>query len=89
MAAFTRRRLVVTLLVLWVVAGPLAAAFGPCAAMGDMCEGPCAAGLTAPAPPASGLALPLVDGVWHRPAEPAPAGVLRAPEPPPKPLLSA
>lgn len=43
--------LIVAVLLLWVVAGPVAAAFGECAAMGAMCEGPCGVHASALVPP--------------------------------------
>jgi hypothetical protein len=82
-----RRGAVIVALLLWVLAGPLAAAFGPCAAMGMMCEAPCGAG----APPASvseGLSsLPAVAAVVGSLPGELPTTTQKVPEPPPKQLL--
>jgi hypothetical protein len=75
-------------LVLWVVAGPLAAVFGACAAMGAMCEGPCGVGPCAilllvtltPALFVLGVAAPIVRAI--------PTIVVRLVDPPPRPILS-
>lgn len=37
----SRRLITVVVLVAWVSLGPIAMAFGSCAGMGAMCEGPC------------------------------------------------
>jgi hypothetical protein len=83
----TLRRLVtVTVLVGWVVLGPLAMAFGGCAGMGALCEGPC--GTTsyvfltstgrAAAPPVAELQVQFSDRLETTP--------LKVLEPPPKPV---
>jgi cytochrome c oxidase assembly factor CtaG len=74
-------------LVLWIVAGPLAAVFGACAAMGAMCEGPCGVGpcailfLVAVAP------VLLVLGVTVPIVRSAPTIVVRLFDPPPRGVL--
>jgi hypothetical protein len=79
------RGLVTTVvLVVWVLLGPIAMAFGGCAGMGAMCEGPC--GLTSCVVP-----------VWTSAAMPSPVvylgfglsdhfptTLLEIPEPPPR-----
>jgi len=52
----TRRgTITVVVLVLWVLLGPLAVALGSCAAMGAMCEGPCATSSCAILSPTCGI----------------------------------
>lgn len=84
-----RAAVVVMLLLVWGVFVPMAMAADHCAAMGGMCEGPCAASATV-TPPAVPTAIYLLS---RAPAEPAPPILqleLSCLEPPPKSLsLSA
>ena len=48
----SRRVVTVFALAIWVLLGPVAMAFGGCAAMGAMCEGPCGAAACAVLAPA-------------------------------------
>jgi hypothetical protein len=74
-------------LVLWTVAGPLAAVFGACAAMGAMCEGPCGMGpcalllliMATPVLLVLGNTMPLV--------RPVPMIMVRLLDPPPRSVL--
>ena len=74
--------------VLWVVAGPLAAVFGACAAMGAMCEGPCGVG------PGAVLLLVMLTpvllllGLTASIGRSVPMGLVRLIDPPPRPALS-
>jgi hypothetical protein len=83
------RNATIVALLLWVLAGPLAAAFGPCASMGMMCEGTCGAA-TCPASvsgaPTVLLLIAEVAGLLLD--EPARAAD-RTPDPPPKPSRPA
>jgi hypothetical protein len=82
------RTIALIALVLWVVAGPLAAVFGACAAMGAMCEGPCGVGPCAilllvtlsPVLFVLGITAPIVRSL--------PTIAVRLVDPPPRPALS-
>jgi hypothetical protein len=75
----------VLVLLLWVLAGPLASAYGPCASMGTMCEAPCGTGAR-PASVSDGLSiLPAVAAVLGTRPDQLPATTQKVPEPPPKP----
>lgn len=74
--------------VLWVFAGPLAAVFGACAAMGALCEGPCGVG-----PCAVLLLLTLTPllfalGSTASVGRSVPMALVRLLDPPPRPALS-
>jgi hypothetical protein len=79
-----------TLLIIWVLAPPLAAASGACIAMSGVCEGPCgAASCTTVIRVASGV-LPAVADVIGRALDSFPSAPLRLPDLPPRsPLLLA
>jgi hypothetical protein len=82
------RTIALIALVLWFVAGPLAAVFGACAAMGAMCEGPCGVG-----PCAILLIVPLAPvlfllGITAPIVRPLPTIAVRLVDPPPRPVLS-
>jgi hypothetical protein len=82
-----KRRLVETslMLALWVLVGPLAMAFGPCAAMGMPCEGTCSAATPSPTERVDTASLmPLVAAVADPAVEEPSSPSLRIPEPPPK-----
>ena len=72
--------------VLWILAGPLAAAFGACAAMGMMCEGPCGAANCSLLPAPTG-ALPLFAMLAVPEAHHPPRVLLSIPELPPESTL--
>ena len=85
-----RTALVMAILLVWVLAAPLASATGACAAMGGTCEAPCGAGSCALITRATPTILAVVGGL----PVPAPdrfhSTSLRLPELPPRsPLLSA
>jgi len=72
----------------WLVAGPLAVLYGPCAIMCDTCD------MTCPAAPgvehAPGVApVAALDELSATRAEPSLTVALTPPAPPPKPLFSA
>jgi len=70
--------------VLWLIVGPWVMAFGPCAAMGMECGGPCAAP-SSPTPRLQTAALmPLVAIVAERSVPDPAAPSLTVPQPPPK-----
>jgi hypothetical protein len=84
------RALTVIVALLWLAAGPLAMAFGGCAGMAGMCEGPCGTGCPTVAVPQADSALPLVSMSVPPRAETVPSPALRVAELPPRPaLLSA
>src|SRR5712692_5883155 len=71
-----------------VFLAPVAMAFGGCAAMTAMCEGPCGAsscGVMSTAPHSIWLG-PVAD-LAPEPPEPLPTANLSSPDPPPKPIL--
>jgi hypothetical protein len=72
------------LLVFWVLAGPLAASFGACAAMGSMCEGPCGVGPCAIFVPTALPIAPMIAAVETQPFNAPPSMALPLPELPPK-----
>lgn len=90
-AMHQRRRLIaVIVVVVWVVAGPLVMAFGGCAGMASMCEGPCGIGCPVVAVHQADSVLPLVSVSTPAAAEFFPSLVLRVAELPPRPaFLSA
>jgi len=77
------------MLALWIVAGPLGMAFGPCAEIGMTCQVSCGT-LSSPvrvpevSAPAHVVATTVVQAV-----DEIPAGSPRVPDPPPKSLLPA
>ena len=73
------------LLLFWALAGPVAASFGACAAMGAMCEGPCGVGPAIYSVPTALRVVPVLASVENQPFR-APLPVsLPLPETPPKP----
>ena len=80
----TCRWLGLLIAVLWVLAGPIAMAFGGCAAMGGMCEAPCGAAAYAPQAPTEQPILPLVVVLFASPREHVPSVALRVAELPPR-----
>jgi hypothetical protein len=84
-----KSRAVVTwvVLALWVLAGPFATAFGACAAMGAMCEGPCGAAPGIVVVTLPGGPLPGVTGAPAAAAGTLPGGTRGVPDPPPRLLL--
>lgn len=76
--------LTVVVLLLWVFAGPAAAAFGDCAAMAAMCEGPCGVHVSVlVTPPPSPPVLSATSYTW-RAIEHRPLPFVTVFEPPPK-----
>ena len=76
---------VALMLLFWVLAGPLAASFGACAAMGAMCEAPCGAGPAICPVPTALAVIPVSAVVATQPLQ-APLPIsLPLPETPPKP----
>jgi len=79
-----RRGPTTLVLVLWILAGPLAMAFGPCAAMGMACDAACGTGAYPVSvwndlsilPALAALVVPLTDEL--------PTTTQQVPEPPPK-----
>ena len=53
-----------TITIIWIVAGPLSVVFGACAAMGAMCEGPCGVGPGAIDLSAGGVTLIATAVLW-------------------------
>ncbi len=84
----TGRVLAAVVLVFWVLAGPLATAFGACAAMGVTCEGPCGVASCPVQIHKSEWVMPLVAMVTPPVTAHPPAASLRVLEPPPKSLLA-
>jgi hypothetical protein len=80
-----RVAVVVVLLLVWGAFIPVAMAVDHCAAMGGMCEGPCAASATA-TPPVMPTATDLVSHAPVEPVPPVPQLELSSLEPPPKSL---
>jgi len=87
MLAFRRWAMVVVILALWALAGPVGGAFGGCAAMSAMCDGPCGVGVSAPTAPQSSGVVSVVSVLAVSPAAHWPSASLKVPEPPPKLLL--
>ena len=83
------RAAAVIALVLWILAGPLAAVFGACAAMGAMCEGPCGVGPCALLLIVSVAPILFVLGRTPLTGRPVPMAVVRLFDPPPRLILSA
>lgn len=75
-------------LVLWVVAGPLAAVFGACAAMGAMCEGPCGVGPCAILLLVTLAPTLLVLGITPSIGRSVPTVLVRLLDPPPRAVIS-
>ncbi len=75
-------------LVLWVVAGPLAAVFGACAAMGAMCEGPCGVGPCAMLLLVTLTPTLLVLGITPSVGRSVPTVLVHLVDPPPRPVPS-
>jgi hypothetical protein len=75
-------------LVLWTVAGPLAAVFGACAAMGAMCEGPCGVGPCAILLLVTLTPILFVLGVTMPIGRSVPTVLVRLVDPPPRAALS-
>lgn len=75
-------------LVLWVVAGPLAAVFGACAAMGALCEGPCGVGPGGVLLLVTLTPLLFVLGNTASGGRSVPMALVRLLDPPPRPVLS-
>ena len=76
---------VALMLLFWVLAGPLAASFGACAAMGAMCEAPCGAGPAICPVPTALPVIPVSTDVASQPLRVPPPISLPLPETPPKP----
>src|SRR2546422_10609500 len=70
--------------VLWVLAGPIAMAFGGCAVMGGMCEAPCGAGAYAFQASPEQPILPLVVVLPESPTEFIVNIAIRVPALPPR-----
>jgi hypothetical protein len=82
------RTIVLIALVLWVVAGPVAAVFGACAAMGAMCEGPCGVGPCAVLLLVTLTPILLVLGIAAPFGRSAAMALVRLLDPPPRTVLS-
>jgi hypothetical protein len=82
------RTIALIALVLWVVAGPLAAVFGACAAMGAMCEGPCGVGPCAVLLLVTLTPVLLLLGLTAPIGRSVPMGLVRLVDPPPRAVLS-
>lgn len=78
------RAVTLSVLIVWVLFGPIGMAFDGCAAMGGMCEGPCAPTTTALAPLPPSALLPLVEMVTVATPGAVPAVALAVPDLPPK-----
>jgi hypothetical protein len=83
-----RGGVVLVLIVVWGAFVPVAMAIDHCAAMGAMCEGPCAASATV-TPPAVPAGTELVSSAPVDPIRSVPQLELSSLEPPPKPLPSS
>jgi hypothetical protein len=77
-----------TITIIWIVAGPLSVVFGACAAMGAMCEGPCGVGPGAIDLSAGGVTLIATAIVPADLAEKTNPPHLCVPHPPPRPSPS-
>jgi hypothetical protein len=81
---------VIGVAVMWIFTGPIAMAFGGCAAMAGMCEAPCGTGGPVVAISEGEPVLLLVSASVPAPPEFCPSGILRVVELPPRSLsLSA
>ena len=90
MALRWQKWFVVGVAVMWLFTGPVAMAFGGCAAMAGMCEAPCGTGAPMVAAVEGDPFLPLVSTFSPATAGSCPRGILRVVELPPRPLsLSA
>jgi hypothetical protein len=87
MSTFRRWVMVVVVLAFWALAGPVGGAFGGCAAMSAMCDGPCGVCVSAPTAPQSTGVVSAVSMLTVSPAVHWPSASLKVPEPPPKLLL--
>jgi len=80
----------VSVLIVWVLFGPIGMAFDGCAAMGGMCEGPCAPTTVSLMPLVQSALLPLVETVVVAATVAVPTVTLVVPDLPPKsPHLAA
>jgi hypothetical protein len=87
MRGLARTIVVAVVLAAWVLAAPLAAASGACAAMSDMCEGPCGTASCVPGVRVPATILPLAASLGLPAADHAPSAAVRLPDLPPKPPL--
>ena len=81
-----RTGLILAVVVVWVLAAPLASATGACAAMSGLCEGPCGAASCAVIAPSMAV-LTVVDRLPAETSDGFPSASLRLPELPPRSLL--
>ena len=74
----------VVVLLVWAFFGPLAVAFGGCAGMGAICEGPCGTTPCAGLIPASAWPAPPVSDLKAQPPHPFQTSTLKVLDLPPK-----